>query len=251
MSRLPVTENELHAFVDGALPEGRRAEVEAYLATHPDEAARLEAYHRQSEALHLQYDAVLDEPVPERLRLAARPRRRPLLRAAAAAAWLAVGAAAGWLARGVEPPPVPRTAAIARDAALAHAVYAPEVRHPVEVGADQEQHLVAWLSKRLGGEVRPPQLTEFGYQLVGGRLLPADVGPAAQFMYQDGAGHRLTLYVRTDAGDNPETAFRFVQEGKVRIFYWVDGPFGYALSGEMEREPLLRAANSVYRQLNP
>jgi anti-sigma factor RsiW len=251
MSRLPVTENELHAFVDGALPEARRAEVEAYLATHPDEAARVDAYRRQSEALHLQYDAVLDEPVPERLRLAAGPRRRPLLRAAAAAAWLAVGAAGGWLARGVEPPPAVRTVSIARDAALAHAVYAPEVRHPVEVGADQEQHLVAWLSKRLGGEVRPPQLTEFGYQLVGGRLLPADDGPAAQFMYQDGAGHRLTLYVRTDAGENRETAFRFAQEGKVRIFYWVDGPFGYALSGELEREPLLRAANSVYRQLNP
>lgn len=251
MSRLPVTESELHAFVDCALPEGRRADVEAYLATHADEAARVEAYRRQSEALHLQYDAVLDEPLPERLRLSVRPQRRTLVRAAAAAAWLAVGAAAGWLARGVEPPPVARTVSIARDAALAHAVYTPEVRHPVEVGADQEQHLVAWLSKRLGGEVRPPLLTEFGYQLVGGRLLPADGGPAAQFMYQDGVGHRLTLYVRTDAGDNRETAFRFAQEGKVRVFYWVDGPFGYALTGELDREPLLRAANTVYRQINP
>lgn len=251
MTRLPVTENELHAYVDGALPEGRRAEVEGYLATHPEESRRLEAYRRQNEALHLRYDAVLDEPVPERLRLAAQPRRRPLLGVAAAVAWLTVGVAAGWLARGVEPVPVVRTVSIARDAALAHAVYTPEVRHPVEVGADQEQHLVAWLSKRLGGEVRPPQLADLGFQLVGGRLLPADGGPAAQFMYQDGAGHRLTLYVRTDAGDNRETAFRFAQEGKVRVFYWVDGPFGYALTGELEREPLLRAANSVYRQLNP
>jgi anti-sigma factor RsiW len=138
-----------------------------------------------------------------------------------------------------------------RQAAIAHVVYAPEVRHPVEVTADQESHLVAWLSKRLGGDVKAPHLAAAGFDLVGGRLLPGDQGPVAQFMYQDGRGQRLTLYVRSDARENKETAFRYAQEGKVGVFYWLDGQFGYALSGEIGKEDLLGVANVVYQQLNP
>ena len=70
-------------------------------------------------------------------------------------------------------------------------------------------------------------------------------------MYQDEKGQRLTLYVRMDTGTKGETAFRYTQEGKVGVFYWIDGPFGYALSGEMKKEDLLRVANAIYHQLNP
>ena len=118
-------------------------------------------------------------------------------------------------------------------------------------GAREEAHLVSWLSKRLGAPLRAPHLSDAGYELVGGRLLPGEAGPAAQFMYQDTRGNRLTLYVRTTADGNHETAFRYAQESKVGVFYWVDGPFGYALSGELERPQLLRVAESVYRALNP
>ncbi len=191
--------------------------------------------------------------MPQRLQATLERRTRPLrfLRLAAALGWLSVGVAAGWLGRGAEVAAPPRTVQLVRDAALAHAVFVPEVRHPVEVAADQEQHLVAWLSKRLGGEVRAPALAELGFELVGGRLLPAASGPAAQFMYQDGSGHRLTLYVRTGVSENRQTAFQFAQEGALRVFYWADGPFGYALTGDIEREPLLRVAHKVYTQLNP
>jgi anti-sigma factor RsiW len=125
------------------------------------------------------------------------------------------------------------------------------VRHPVEVGADQEAHLAAWLSKRLGAQLKPPALSSAGYDLVGGRLLPGDQGPVAQFMYQDARGQRLTLYVRTDATDSRETAFRYAREDKVGVFYWLDGKLGYALSGELEKDELLQVATLVYRQLNP
>lgn len=57
--------------------------------------------------------------------------------------------------------------------------------------------------------------------------------------------------MRTDAGDARETAFRFAREGDVRVFYWMDGRFGYALSGEVERARLLKIAEAVYRELNP
>jgi anti-sigma factor RsiW len=130
-------------------------------------------------------------------------------------------------------------------------VYSPEVRHPVEVGADQEAHLVAWLSKRLGTPLKVPHLGDLGYSLVGGRLLPGERGPVAQFMYQDGKGQRLTLYVRVNPDDSGETAFRFAQEHGVGVFYWLDRKLGYALSGEVEKNELLRIATAVYRQLNP
>ena len=142
-------------------------------------------------------------------------------------------------------------AALPRQAAIAHAVYTPEVKHPVEVGADQQQHLVAWLSKRLGKQLRPPQLAKQGYELVGGRLLPGDSGPVAQFMYTDASGQRLTLYVSSGQKQNRDTGFRFAQEGNVGVFYWIDGSFGYALSAAVGKNELSQIANAVYEQLLP
>ena len=244
-----VTEAELHAYVDGRLDGARRAAVEAYLAANPAQAERVRAYALQNEQLHALFDATIDEPVPEALR--ARPARRtPIpLRYAALLAAAVVGGVLGWTLRGEQPPTVART--MPQQAALAPLVYAPEVLHPVEVLAAEEAHLVKWLSKRLGAPVRAPQLSAAGFELVGGRLLPGETGPAAQFMYQDARGGRLTLYVRGAQADNRETAFRYAQVGKVGVFYWVDGPFGYALSGEFERSQLLRVAENVYRAFNP
>lgn len=251
MSLLPVTESELHAYVDGALPETRRAEVEAYLATHPEDAERLASYQRQNEQLRAQYGPVAEESVPDRLRPVYIRRPRYGLQAAIAAGWLALGGIIGWHLQAYQSEQRHESSTWARRAAMAHVVYSPEVRHPVEVGADQESHLVNWLSKRLGTPLKVPHLGTIGYSLVGGRLLPGDRGPVAQFMYQDAKGQRLTLYVRTNPDDTRETAFRFAQENNVGVFYWLDRKLGYALSGEVEKTELLRVATTVYRQLNP
>lgn len=246
-----IVEADLHAYVDGLLPEARRAEVESFLAANSEEAERARAYQKQNETLRALFDPVLDEPIPPRLQRSQRRWGLPLMRYAMILAWVMLGGMMGWLVRGVDSGKPAEHIAFARQAALAHAVYTPEVRHPVEVGADQEEHLVAWLSKRVGAPLKLPYLSQLGFELVGGRLLPGNRGPVAQFMYQDGKGQRLTLYVRTDAMTNQETAFRFVQEGSVGVFYWLDGQFGYALSGEVEKAELLRVANAVYSQLNP
>ena len=254
-----IGEGDLQAWVDGRLAPERRAEVAAWLASHPEQAERIAAYQSIDDALRAHYAPVLEEPVPVQLQDALAPRRR-WRGAAVVAGWIAVGAAlggaAGWELRDAlhAPAPLaqPEAPVIARRAALAHVTYAPEVRHPVEVGADQEQHLVAWLSKRLGGDIRAPKLDAEGMALVGGRLLPRDPGPVAQFMYQCARGRRVTLYVRTEGPDQRETAFRFAREGNVRVFYWIDRKFGYALSSaDLNREELLKLSNEVYRQLNP
>jgi anti-sigma factor RsiW len=258
MSEAPITEADLQAYVDGRLDDARRLAVEEWIATRPEEAERLADYRRLSEGLRTSYGAVLSEPVPERLRLSVgRPRR--LWRFAIAAAWLvlgvAIGAAAGWQLHGSRPvagPTADAGAVMAQRAAIAHATYSPEVRHPVEVGADQEAHLVAWLSKRLGAPLRAPKLESVGYSLVGGRLLPGESGPVAHFMYQCNQGTRVTLYVRAEAVNNRETAFRYAEEGKVRVFYWIDRKLGYALSSaDISKDDLFKVANAVYQQLNP
>ncbi|MGE0358027.1 MAG: anti-sigma factor [Burkholderiales bacterium] len=249
----------LQAFVDGALDAPARAAVEAALAQDADAGRRVLRLIEQRRLLHERFDPVLLEPVPARLQMR-RPAWQGRLRAAAVLALgIAIGLALprGWqdarepvtTARpGVPAPAVP---ALPVRAANAHLVYAAEVRHPVEVDASQQEHLVNWLSKRLGTKLRVPVLAPEGYELLGGRLLPGPEGPVAQFMYQESSGKRLTLYVSARAKSEGQTAFRYAQEGAVSVFYWIDGNWGYALSGEVDRAALSRISTSVYRQLNP
>lgn len=250
----PVSEAELQAYADGRLPAARAAEVEAWLAARPEHAERIADHRRIGEALRALYDPVAAEPVPPHLASRGRARWPAAVRVAGwVALGLAVGAIGGWQLHAWRPGATTDVgAAMAHRAALAHATYSPEVRHPVEVGADQEAHLVAWLSKRLGASVRAPKLENVGYSLVGGRLLPGETGPVAQFMYQCNAGTRVTLYVRTDVASSSQTAFRYAKEGNVRVFYWVDRKLGYAMStSDISKDDLLKVSNAVYQQLNP
>ena len=244
-----ITDQDLSAYVDGQIDPARRSEVEAYLSAHPQAVEKVAAYRKQNEMLHALFDPAMDEPLPAALRHTARPRPQ-WLRYAAMLGTLAIGITLGYLGRGVTTPTV-SPLALYKQAAFAHVAYAPEVLHPVEVSAQQETHLVNWLSKRLGGSVRAPHLGTAGFELMGGRLLPDEARPAAQFMYQDNRGQRLTLYVKREPKNDPATAFRFAQEDGVSVFYWVDRGFGYALSGELPKAELLRVAEVVYKQLNP
>lgn len=258
----PITEAELHAFVDGQLTPERHREIEAQLAQRPDEAQRVQSYREQRRALRALFDPVLDEPLPQRLRHAVQPRARwALQRWAAGIAIALVSGATGWALHGaLQPAPLLATAPFAKRAAIAHAVYSPEQRRPVEVDAAHEEQLVTWLSKRMGAPMKPPHLQALGYELEGGRLLPGGRGPVAQFMYRDAAGRRLTLYVSNEVGElslgasgtragNAESAFRFAREGPLNVFYWIEGRFGYAISADAEKPVLADVAGEVYRQL--
>jgi anti-sigma factor RsiW len=255
---MPISEADLQAYVDGRLDAPRRAAVESWLAARPEEAERVAAYRRLSSEVRAAYQSMLAEPLPERLASFV-GRRSRFTRMALAASWVALGIAIGVVAtlelRATRPTPstlANESAIMAHRAAIAHATYSPEVRHPVEVGAADEAHLVAWLSKRLGVQVRAPKLDEAGMSLVGGRLLPGENGPVAQFMYQTPTGRRLTLYVRQEQSRNRETAFRYARENNVGVFYWIDRESGYAIaSADLSRDELLKVADLVYKQLEP
>ncbi|MES2188417.1 MAG: anti-sigma factor [Pseudomonadota bacterium] len=262
----PVTEADLHAFADGLLPAERRAAIEAFLDAQPAARERVDDWKAQNAALKQLLDPVLDEPLPLRLPLAPAPPMWPAWNVRGWAAGIAIAVAsagsAWWMRGAVDSQALAAAAArqalaaagdttlhgFAQRAAVAHVVYSPDARRPVEVGADQQQALVNWLTKRIGTAVRPPDLHTLGYELIGGRLLPGGKGPVAQFMFGDAQGQKLTLYItREDAGR--ETAFRFGQEGAVNVFYWVDKDFGYALSAGASRDQLARVAQAVYQQL--
>jgi anti-sigma factor RsiW len=277
----------LSAFVDGELSGARRAEIEAQLERHPQAAARVAAWRAQKAALralcgaprrsgsgeydahkelherheraeHADYADPAEHPATaddEPAFIVVRRMRPWWQRAGLAACWLAAGAGlalalgplaprltgGAWGGLGAQPP------SFAQRADIAYAVYTPERRHPVEVAASEEEHLINWLSKRLNRPLSVPSLQEYGYALVGGRLLPGEAGPAAQFMYENGSGARLTLYVTGTARD--ETAFRLFRDGNRRTFYWINDGLGYALSGQIAEGKLRSIALDVCGEL--
>lgn len=256
----PVGEDDLHARIDGQLAHGRAEDVDAYLAAHPEEQARFSQYAAQRQALRAVFPEEADGPIPARLGIAnllARQRRRrlrQLSQIAAAVGLIFFGGIAGWAARDLTGPlsslaPGAVARMITANAITAYRTYSVEVRHPVEVDAGQEAHLVQWLSKRLGRQLVVPDLASAGFRLMGGRLLPAEDGPAAQFMYENSNADRVTLYLR--AGVGGETAFRYHQEDGIGAFYWSDEGFGYAITAKADRELLLRIAEIVYQQTSP
>lgn len=250
MSDTPIGEIDLHAYVDGQLDAVRRAEVEAYLAEHPQARALVQQLRTHIDALHRRYDDVLNEPIPARLHAVLQP--RPMApRIATGVAWLACGLIAGWFGHALMTPAVSPSVMFAKHALTAHVVYAAEKRHPVEVPAAQEVHLVAWLSKRLEAPIRAPDLQEQGFALLGGRLLPGEAVPLAQLMYESAGGERLTLTVKRAQNRQSETGFRFYEQGGASTFYWIDRQYGYALSGSLSKARMLEVAKAVHAALPP
>jgi len=246
---IPVTEDELHAFVDNELPAERRADVEAWLATHPDDAARVQSWRGMAELLHARYDQVADEAVPKRLeieRLVQQPRSWLYGAVAATLVAFIAGGSVGWLAHGVSASPT-AFQNFTVDALDAHRLYVVEVRHPVEVAGNERAHLQQWLSKRVGYEIKAPDLDASGLKLIGGRLLPGPEAPAAFFMYESPSGERYTLYT-SRAAKVDTTQMRYAAQDKDGAMFWADKGVGYVVSGPTDKDRLNQVARQVYDQ---
>jgi anti-sigma factor RsiW len=245
----PVTDDELHAHVDGELPADRRAAVEAWLAGHPDQAARVAEWRAQADAIRARYGVVASEPVSARFnvdKLTRRQRSGRMIAAAAVVVAFLAGGGAGWLAHGASKPGPSPFEAFTVEALSAHKLYIAEVRHPIEVRAG-EQHLLPWLSRRVGTTLRAPDLDSFSLKLLGGRLLPGPIGPAALFMYEGPTGERYTIYCSREK--EPRTALRYNVADQIAAVHWVESDIGYVVSGPADRERLLQIAQSVYDQI--
>jgi anti-sigma factor RsiW len=246
--KIPVTEDELHAYVDNELPAERRGDIETWLSTHPDDAERVRSWREMAEALHARYDSVADEPVPQRLsidQLVRTPRKWMYGAIAATLLAFVAGGGAGWLARGAAAAPsVFQNFTV--DALDAHRLYVVEVRHPVEVPGSERAHLQAWLTKRCGWDVRAPELGATGLKLVGGRLLPGPTGPASFLMYESASGERFTVYTARAKAET--TQMRYAKQNNDGALFWADNGVGYVVSGSSDRDRLTQVARLVYDQ---
>lgn len=272
-THVPLTDDELHALADGQGTAQALADLRLRLVHDPDAQRRLAQWQWQLECLHRLHAGVLQDPVPPTLAQAA---RQAGAAHQASAQWRRLGGMAasvvlafglGWLSHtGWQrwPADSAGAASLARaqleqnfvqQAGWAHVVYTPEVKHPVEVSAQDPAHLVQWLSKRLGKPLKVPDLSANGFELVGGRLLPGEAAARAQFMYQNRAALRVTLYLgavgpaAASGLSTQETGFRYESQGTVPSFYWVDQGFGYALTGALPKAELMQLATAVYHQL--
>ena len=248
----PVGDDDLQAFVDRRLPPDRLAIVDAYLRSHPEVAKRLA---RTAELEALLSGALRDkfeEPIPARLRVKALiarrdPGRRLLLRQAAAIV-LIVGAsgAGGWFARDLATRPE-RLSVASANADAAFRTFSVEVRHPVEVRATETPHLAQWISARLQRPLTPPDLASLGFRLMGGRVLPTAGAPAAQLMYDNDHGTRLTVYMQPMPIDSEE--FHYVDRDDVRTVFWARNQLALAVTGRVTREELMLVAQTVHREM--
>lgn len=251
MSLRPIGDDDLNAFVDHQLDESRRAEVAAYLARHPDIAARVERDAGQRDALRAALDPVAAEPVPTRLNLAhlARPAAnlpaRPWRNVAAALSLVLLGGAGGWFLH--QPPPAEGIAALAREAAASFAVYAPDRIQPVEMRAENLPALVAWAGAHMPRPPRIPDLAGSGYRLMGGRIVPTDHGAGLMLMYDDDRGTRLVMLARPMAVDQDRRMIPH-NDDRVAGWSWATGGMGYSLVGAVEAERLHPLADEIRRQ---
>ena len=249
----PIGEDDLHGYVDQQLDANRRAEVEQHLKADTQAADLVVSYRAQRDLLRAAFAARAGGPVPERLHLAnivqARLRRPRVSWLAAASVMLAlgVGGAGGWLLHGPLAPGRAEQAMILlkQEALSSHAVYATDRRHPVEVAGTEEPHLRQWLSNRLDRTVAPPDLSQFGYRLIGGRLLATENGSsAALLMYDDAQGRRLSLLLRPLARDL-HAGQSDMSKNLVNGSVWIDNGLGYALVGLLSDRQLDRMVDEI------
>ncbi|MCS3447683.1 MULTISPECIES: anti-sigma factor family protein [Bradyrhizobium] len=250
MSNRPISEDDLHAYVDHALEPERQAEVAAYLESHPDVAKRVASFSDQRCWLRSALAPIAEEPLPPQLNLSRiieskRRRPAPFRWAIAAMLMLAIGGVGGWALRGATEGPAVGLAALAQEASDSYKVYASDRTRPVELRDSTE--LVQWVSNRLRQPVKLPDLTRSGYRLMGGRVVPTAHGPAAMFMYDDDRGERLVVLTRPMTSDQnaPMAAH---SGGDVAGFSWADGGTGYSLVGPRGGDSLRPLANEIRKQ---
>jgi anti-sigma factor RsiW len=256
MTRRDFSIRDIHMALDGELPGDERDDFQHWLDANPDMKALNGRLAADRDALGAAFASVLDEPIPASMTKllageaeASRPRAR-FGQMAAAAALLLFGGAAGYVAGlsglGFQEGPGPQ---LAENAIAAHEFFASQQTHVVEVAAGGDNdYLKTWLANQTGMKLVIPDLTAEGFELLGGRLLPAGKSLAARLLYQDKNGKRLSIYLTPDSDVKSRGAYSSADDG-VRAMYWLDKGYGCAIVAPLTEDEMNVVARGAWKQL--
>jgi anti-sigma factor RsiW len=252
----PVSEAELHGFVDGGLERGRREAVQAFLAGSPADAARVETWRQQNEAIRAAFGSI-NPPAPwssSPARPAGALTDRPpssgswrerwsgRLIGLAFAAGVLLTACADYFTNHVGPPdPDVSPAAGASEAFAAQALSA--------LQAFGQQRLSSKVEGGAPASATPvlPALPAAG-TLAAVRAMPGEQGQMLCIFYTRKDAGNMTLCAEKAPGPSA-TAPRVAGEFPSKTISWRQSGANYALAGALT-EPELRAlADEVRAQV--
>lgn len=273
----PVTEADLHAFLDEEIGAERRAKVAEHLEQKPLDAALIATWRAQDEALRGAFARVAREPVPLSLSLSQpltvraaavpiNPRRLDVARAArqrrvaivSAIAFLAgsVAAATGAIVA-QHLPSLFRSEAgasttigrrVATRAAAMYRTFANDRTRPVEVAAAQKPELGRWLSERTGLSLIPDFSSE-GLKFVGGRVTPGEFGAAGFLLYEMPAGERIGVFMERAPDDSSTEPLRPTPGDRNTSLYGREKGTYWAIIGSLGDERWKQVAQHLIIQI--
>lgn len=242
-----ITEEELHAYLDGELPDAQRASVEAYLREHPDDARLLEAYRLDGESIARIFSHV-NVAVPAKREVSAMPRRFVFAfswrHAAAAVLIFVVGAGAGWFGR--QRIGDPDTQRFARQAAVAYLLLNGPEGELLPTSPLDELSRAMSIVLGVRTELHDPSST--GYKIVSARAVSRASGRAVQLVMRSLADDMITFYFEGRPGAT-ETPFRRIAADGVTALVWEDDDLACAIIGTLEPEKLAEVGRRVYEAL--
>lgn len=246
----PVTESELHAYLDGELTPARIDAVEAHFLADEADAIRFGIYRHQSNLMRRLYGELKHQPVsnellpliPTVVRL--RPRRTPLGALLLSLVVLTLGAAAGWLGQMYYERITAGVAAPLNEALAAHRISIQRRPTGVEVLGGDGRATLEWLGREFGFRTTNPNPELVGFTLIGGQLVPSPVGIAAQLQLRAGPDERLTLYVQP-GGSSEITPFRSASAPRERMVSWQANGASLVLVGRLAEGDMATIAEAV------
>jgi len=235
-----IGDEDLHAYIDGALGEERVAAVRDALAKDPALAARVALFQADKALLKAAYAPLAEHPLPSewiaRAHKKARPQRDWRRAAAIAAAILVVaGTPLAWRYY------APAKSGDVVEEALNARQDGAQGAHYLAAN-DQARRYDTALRQVVASNVRIPDLSRMGYKFRGLNLYDK----AAEIVYQGPRDQLFTLYVRRSDGS---ARFDQFERRGLRVCIWQDDQISTVMAGNISAAVMQRLATLSYTGL--
>ncbi len=244
MNLLPISDEDLHAFIDGELAPARAADVARAIEHDAVLSRRVAAFRADKIRLKEVYAPLMEHPIPDAwlrmidpLKLQQPPRidRR---------AWMAMAAsvvaiAGGWTAYRSLTSDDDEDVITAAIASRSNRVGLRE-----NISADDAGAL---MSQTLGLRLKAPDLSKRGFSLTAANVYAAANKRAVKLDYRDVQSRVFTLYLTPSSGT---PRFEMLRRSDLRICVWQDDVLGTIMLADVSAGEMLRLASLAYSGLN-